>query len=80
MTRVTMTKSDISGQLVEDKDVAQIVVKYPGDRRRGNRVIDASVAEVDRILGEYGKTVGIRGRKPEGEEDGTQRQLQEASK
>lgn len=70
MTRVTMTKSDISGQLIEDKDVAQIRISYPHDRRRGNRLIDASIAEADRILGEYGKTVGIRGRRPAAEEDG----------
>ena len=67
LTRVRV--SDISGAFLDDRDSAQIRVVY-SDRRRGVRIVDATIEEADALLGKFGtlqKQRGPRPRRPEPE-------------
>lgn len=69
--KIAAYKSDISGELIADeKQLARIRVSYPNDARRSPRVIDASAAEAERLLGSFGQTTNRPGRKPAGNGDG----------
>jgi hypothetical protein len=66
MARKTIFVSDISGREIrDDKDAAQVVIKY-GDARRGQVTLDVLASEVD-DLASKGKKTARRGRKPKAE-------------
>jgi hypothetical protein len=63
MARKTIFVSDISGKEIRDeKDAAQVVIKY-GDARRGQITVDVLASEVDDLAGK-GRKTAKRGRKP----------------
>jgi hypothetical protein len=58
MARKTIFVSDISGKEIrDDKDAAQVVIKY-GDARRGQVTLEVLASEVDDLAG--------KGRRPRG--------------
>ena len=46
MARKTIFVSDLTGDNIEDKDAAQVVIKY-ADARRGEVVLDVNASEVE---------------------------------
>jgi hypothetical protein len=63
MTRKSIIVSDLTGKEIRDeKDSAQIVIKY-GDARRGQVTLDVLASEVD-DLASKGTRTARRGRKP----------------
>jgi hypothetical protein len=63
VARKTVLVSDLSGNEIRDeKDSAQIVIKY-GDARRGQVTLDVLASEVD-DLASKGRKTARRGRKP----------------
>jgi hypothetical protein len=66
MARKTIFVSDLSGKEIrDDKDAAQVVIKY-GDARRGQVTLDVLASEVDDLAGK-GKKSARRGRRPKAE-------------
>ena len=62
MSRRTIVVSDLSGEEIDEKDAAQITIRY-SDARKGQVVLDVSPAEVE-YLAEKGRRQARRGRKP----------------
>jgi hypothetical protein len=62
VARKTILVSDLSGEEIELKDAAQLIIRYT-DARRGQIVLDVSAAEVE-DLAERGTKQGRRGRRP----------------
>ena len=62
MARKTIFVSDLTGEPVDDKDAAQLVITYR-DARRGRVVLDVNANEVD-DLARKGTKQARRGRKP----------------
>jgi hypothetical protein len=62
MARRTIIVSDLTGNEIDDRDAAQVVIKY-ADARRGQVVLDVNASEVD-DLASKGKKQARRGRKP----------------
>lgn len=60
MARKTLMVSDISGEEIEDGKGAQVTIKF-NDARRGNRVLDVTDDEAEKM---GGRNVARRGRKP----------------
>jgi hypothetical protein len=66
VARKTVLVSDLSGSEIRDeKDSAQIVIKY-ADARRGQITLDVLASEVD-DLASKGRKTARRGRKPKAE-------------
>jgi hypothetical protein len=66
MAKKTVLISDLTGDEVDDKDAAQVIIKYK-DARRGQVVLDVNASEVDDIA-RKGQKQARRGRKPKTEE------------
>ena len=64
MARRTILVSDISGKEIDDRDAAQVVIRY-ADARRGQVVLDVNASEVDDLAAK-GTKQARRGRKPKG--------------
>ena len=62
MARRTILVSDLTGKEIDDKDAAQVVIKY-ADARRGQVVLDVNASEVDE-LASRGTKQARRGRRP----------------
>lgn len=62
MARKTIFASDLTGEAIDDKDAAQLVITYR-DARRGRVVLDVNANEVD-DLARKGTKQARRGRKP----------------
>jgi hypothetical protein len=66
MAKKTIYVSDLSGRDIrEEKDAAQVVIKY-GDARRGQVTLDVLASEVD-DLASKGTRTARRGRRPTNE-------------
>ena len=61
MARKTIFVSDISGEEIDDRDAARVVITY-ADARRGQVVLDVNANEVD-DLASKGTRQARRGRK-----------------
>ncbi len=64
MARRTVLVSDITGEEIDDRNAAQVVIKY-ADARRGQVVLDVNADEVS-DLASKGQKQARRGRKPQG--------------
>jgi hypothetical protein len=62
MARKTVFVSDLTGEQIDEKDAAQLVISYR-DARRGRVVLDANASEVE-DLARRGSKQARRGRKP----------------
>jgi hypothetical protein len=62
MARKTVFVSDLTGEQIDDKDAAQLVINYR-DARRGRVVLDVNASEVE-DLARRGTKQARRGRKP----------------
>lgn len=62
MARRTIYVSDLTGKEIDEKDAAQVVIKY-ADARRGIVVLDVNASEVEN-LAVKGTKQARRGRKP----------------
>lgn len=62
MARRTIYVSDLSGKEIDDRNVAQVIIKY-ADARRGQVVLDVNASEVE-DLASKGTKQARRGRKP----------------
>ena len=62
MARKTVFVSDLTGKSIDEKDAAQVVIKY-GDARRGQVVLDVNADEVADLAAK-GTKQARRGRKP----------------
>lgn len=62
MARKTIFVSDLTGEQIDEKDAAQLVITYR-DARRGRVVLDVNANEVD-DLARRGTKQARRGRKP----------------
>ena len=62
MARRTIIVSDLTGVEIDDRDAAQVVIKY-ADARRGQVVLDVNAREVEDLAGK-GTKQARRGRKP----------------
>jgi len=62
VARRTILVSDLSGKEIDDRDAAQVVIKY-ADARRGQVVLDVNASEVDDLAAK-GTKQARRGRKP----------------
>lgn len=62
MARRTIIVSDLTGKEIDERDAAQVVIKY-ADARRGQVVLDVNASEVD-DLASKGTKQARRGRKP----------------
>jgi hypothetical protein len=62
LARKTIFVSDLSGDPIEEKDAAQVVITYR-DARRGRVVLDVNANEVE-DLARKGTRQARRGRKP----------------
>lgn len=62
MARRTIYVSDLSGKEIDDRDAAQVIIKY-ADARRGQVVLDVNASEVE-DLASKGTKQARRGRKP----------------
>ena len=65
MARKTIYVSDLTGKEIDEKDAAQVVIKY-ADARRGQVVLDVNASEVEEMAAK-GKRQAKRGRKPKSE-------------
>ena len=65
MARKTVLVSDLSGKDIDEKNAAQLIIKY-SDARRGQVVLDVNADEVD-DLARKGQRQQRRGRRPKGE-------------
>ena len=62
MARRTIFVSDISGKELDERDAAQVIIKY-ADARRGQVVLDVNASEVEDFASK-GTKQARRGRKP----------------
>jgi hypothetical protein len=62
MARRTIIVSDLTGNEIDERDAAQVVIKY-ADARRGQVVLDVNASEVE-DLASKGTKQARRGRKP----------------
>ncbi len=62
MARRTIIVSDLTGKEINDRDAAQVVIKY-ADARRGQIVLDVNASEVEELAAK-GTKQARRGRKP----------------
>jgi hypothetical protein len=62
MARRTIIVSDLTGKEIDERDAAQVVIKY-ADARRGQVVLDVNASEVD-DLASKGTKQARRGRRP----------------
>jgi hypothetical protein len=62
MARRTILVSDLTGNEIDDRDAAQVVIRY-ADARRGQIVLDVNASEVDDLAAK-GTKQARRGRKP----------------
>lgn len=62
MARKTVFVSDLSGKDINEKDAAQVIIKY-ADARRGQVVLDVNADEVADLAAKGAKQAR-RGRKP----------------
>jgi hypothetical protein len=62
MARRTVLISDLTGKEIDDRDAAQVVIKYT-DARRGQVVLDVNADEVADLAAKGAKQAR-RGRKP----------------
>ncbi len=62
MARRTIVVSDLTGKEINERDSAQVVIRY-GDARRGQVVLDVNASEVDDLAAK-GTKQARRGRKP----------------
>jgi hypothetical protein len=62
MARRTIIVSDLTGKQIDERDAAQVVIKY-ADARRGQIVLDVNANEVDNLAAKGTKQVR-RGRRP----------------
>jgi hypothetical protein len=62
VARKTVFVSDLTGEQIDEKDAAQLVITYR-DARRGRIVLDVNANEVD-DLARRGTKQARRGRKP----------------
>lgn len=65
MAKKTVLVSDISGEEIDEKNAATVVINY-ADARRGRVVLDVNADEVS-DLANKGQKQARRGRKPKGE-------------
>ena len=65
MARKTIYVSDLTGKEIDEKDAAQLVIKY-SDARRGQVVLDVNASEVEDLAAK-GVRQAKRGRKPKSE-------------
>jgi hypothetical protein len=61
----TILVSDLTGNEIDDKNAAQVVIKY-ADARRGQVVLDVNADEVE-DLARKGRRQARRGRRPKSE-------------
>jgi hypothetical protein len=66
VARRTIFVSDLSGDEIDEKNAAQVVIKY-ADARRGQVVLDVNADEVE-DLAKKGQKQGRRGRRARTEE------------
>ena len=62
MARKTIFVSDLTGEAIDEKDAAQLIINYR-DARRGRVVLDVNANEVD-DLARKGTKQARRGRRP----------------
>ncbi len=62
MARKTIFISDLTGRQIDEKNAAQVIIKY-ADARRGQVVLDVNAAEVDDLVSK-GTKQARRGRRP----------------
>ena len=62
MAKRTILVSDLTGKEIEERNAAQVVIKY-GDARRGQVVLDVNANEVDDLAAK-GRKQARRGRRP----------------
>jgi hypothetical protein len=62
MARRTIIVSDLTGKEIDERDAAQVVIRY-ADARRGQVVLDVNASEVDELAAK-GTKQARRGRKP----------------
>lgn len=62
MARKTIVVSDLTGQEIDERDSAQVIINY-ADARRGRVVLDVNASEVDDLAAK-GTRQARRGRKP----------------
>jgi hypothetical protein len=62
MARRTILVSDLTGKEIDDRDAAQVIIKYT-DARRGQVILDVNASEVA-DLAEKGIKQARRGRRP----------------
>ena len=62
MARKQILVSDLSGEEIDAKEAAQVIIRY-ADARRGQIVLDVNASEVEN-LAERGQRQARRGRKP----------------
>jgi hypothetical protein len=62
MARRTVLVSDLSGEEIDAKDAAQVIIRY-SDARRGQVILDVNATEVE-DLASRGQRQARRGRKP----------------
>jgi hypothetical protein len=62
MARRTILVSDLTGAEIDERNAAQVVIRY-SDARRGQVVLDVNADEVDDLAGK-GQKQARRGRRP----------------
>lgn len=62
MARRTIIVSDLTGEEINERDSAQVIINY-SDARRGRVVLDVNASEVDDLAAK-GTKQARRGRKP----------------
>ena len=62
MARRTIVVSDLTGKEIEDRDAAQVIIKY-ADARRGQVVLDVNASEIEDLVSK-GTKQARRGRRP----------------
>ena len=62
MARRTIVVSDLTGKQIDERNAAQVVIRY-SDARRGQVVLDVNADEVD-DLAQKGQKQARRGRRP----------------
>jgi hypothetical protein len=65
MAKRTILVSDLTGNEIDDKNAAQVVIKYV-DARKGQVVLDVNADEVE-DLARKGRRQARRGRRPKSE-------------
>jgi hypothetical protein len=62
MARRTILVSDLTGKEIDDRDAAQVIIKY-ADARRGQVVLDVNANEIEDLAAK-GTKQARRGRRP----------------